>query len=163
MTLQPQATTPPSGPMDNVDRQLLDIIQTGFPLTPRPYADLGQRLGISEQEALERVRALKQSKIIRRLGANFQSAKLGFVSTLCAAKVPQEKMDDFVARVNACPGVTHHYLREHDVVHLVRQNLPRKPIMRCAEAARAPAAHVRLAHLCEAQPRNGPYKTARLL
>ena len=113
MTLQPQATTPPSGPMDNVDRQLLDIIQTGFPLTPRPYADLGQRLGISEQEALERVRALKQSKIIRRLGANFQSAKLGFVSTLCAAKVPQEKMDDFVARVNACPGVTHNYLREH--------------------------------------------------
>jgi len=113
MTLQPQATTPPSGPMDNVDRQLLDIIQTGFPLTPRPYADLGQRLGIGEDEALERVRALKQSKIIRRLGANFQSAKLGFVSTLCAAKVPQEKMDDFVARVNACPGVTHNYLREH--------------------------------------------------
>ena len=113
MTLQPQATTPPSGPMDNVDRQLLDIIQTGFPLTPRPYADLGQRLGIGEEEALERVRALKQSKIIRRLGANFQSAKLGFVSTLCAAKVPQEKMDDFVARVNACPGVTHNYLREH--------------------------------------------------
>jgi Transcriptional regulators len=99
--------------MDNVDRQLLDIIQTGFPLTPRPYADLGQRLGIGEDEALERVRALKQSKIIRRLGANFQSAKLGFVSTLCAAKVPQEKMDDFVARVNACPGVTHNYLREH--------------------------------------------------
>lgn len=113
MTLQPQATTPPRGPMDNVDRQLLDIIQTGFPLTPRPYADLGQRLGISEEEALERVRSLKQSKIIRRLGANFQSAKLGFVSTLCAAKVPQEKMDDFVARVNACPGVTHNYLREH--------------------------------------------------
>lgn len=113
MTLQPEATTPPSGPMDSVDRQLLDIIQTGFPLTPRPYADLGQRLGISEEEALERVRALKRSKIIRRLGANFQSAKLGFVSTLCAAKVPLEKMDDFVARVNACPGVTHNYLREH--------------------------------------------------
>ena len=98
--------------MDSVDRQLLDIIQTGFPLTPRPYADLGQMLGIGEEEALERVRGLKARKIIRRLGANFQSAKLGFVSTLCAAKVPTEKMDDFVARVNACPGVTH-YLREH--------------------------------------------------
>ena len=53
------------------------------------------------------------SGIIRRIGANFQSAKLGFVSTLCAAKVPADKMDDFVARVNACPGVTHNYLREH--------------------------------------------------
>ena len=100
--------------MDSVDRQLLDIIQTGFPLTPRPYADLAQMIGIDEEEALERVRALKARKIIRRLGANFQSAKLGFVSTLCAAKVPDDKMDDFVAQVNACPGVTHNYLREHE-------------------------------------------------
>lgn len=100
--------------MDSVDRQLLDIIQTGFPLTPRPYADLAQMIGIGEEEALERVRALKARKIIRRLGANFQSAKLGFVSTLCAAKVPDDKMDDFVAQVNACPGVTHNYLREHE-------------------------------------------------
>lgn len=102
-----------SAHMDSLDRQLLDIIQTDFPLCPRPYAELGQRLGIAEQEAFDRVRALKASKIIRRLGANFQSAKLGFVSTLCAAKVPDDKMDDFVARVNACPGVTHNYLREH--------------------------------------------------
>ena len=102
-----------SGQMDSLDRQLLDIIQTDFPLCPRPYAELGQRLGIAEQEAFDRLRALKARKIIRRLGANFQSAKLGFVSTLCAAKVPDDKMDDFVARVNACPGVTHNYLREH--------------------------------------------------
>ena len=60
------------------------------------------------------MRALKARKIIRRLGANFQSAKLGFVSTLCAAKVPQDKMEAFVADVNAKPGVTHNYLREHD-------------------------------------------------
>ena len=123
MTTQAHTATPParhkdsalkdSGQMDSLDRQLLDIIQTDFPLCPRPYAELGQRLGIAEQEAFDRVRALKASKIIRRLGANFQSAKLGFVSTLCAAKVPEDKMDDFVARVNACPGVTHNYLREH--------------------------------------------------
>ena len=74
----------------------------------------GQRLGLDEQEVLDRVRSLKARKIIRRLGANFQSAKLGFVSTLCAAKVSQDKMDAFVAEVNAKPGVTHNYLRAHD-------------------------------------------------
>ncbi len=99
--------------LDNVDKMLLDIIQTAFPLEPRPYAVLGRQLGIAEEEVLERVRALKKRKIIRRLGANFQSDKLGFVSTLCAAKVPQDKLDMFVQRVNACPGVTHNYLREH--------------------------------------------------
>lgn len=99
--------------MDATDRRLLDIIQTGFPLAPRPYAVLGDRLGIPEQEVLDRVRALKARGIIRRLGANFQSARLGFVSTLCAAKVPEAKLEAFAARVNACPGVTHNYLREH--------------------------------------------------
>jgi DNA-binding Lrp family transcriptional regulator len=100
--------------MDGTDKRLLDIIQTDFPLAPRPYAVLGERLGISEREALDRVRDLKKRKIIRRLGANFQSAKLGFRSTLCAAKVPSEKMDAFVAEVNAQPGVTHNYLRKHE-------------------------------------------------
>ena len=115
---QPTAHAATSAPtetlMDSVDRQLLDIIQTGFPLTPRPYADLGQMLGIAEEEALERVRGLKARKIIRRLGANFQSAKLGFRSTLCAAKVPEETLESFVAEVNRHTGVTHNYLRDHE-------------------------------------------------
>ena len=107
------AVSPEPVVLDALDKRLLDIIQTAFPLTPRPYAELGRQLDISEEEAFERVRALRRRKIIRRLGANFQSAKLGFVSTLCAAKVPQDRMEAFVAAVNACPGVTHNYLREH--------------------------------------------------
>lgn len=99
--------------MDNLDKKILDIIQTNFPLAPRPYAELGQALNITEAEALARVRALKQRKIIRRLGANFQSKKLGFRSTLCAAKVPADKLDNFVAEVNALPEVTHNYIRKN--------------------------------------------------
>ncbi len=103
-----------SGGMDAVDRALLDIIQSGFPLVPRPYAEMGRRLGISEEEALERVRSLRKTRIIRRIGANFQSSRLGWVSTLCAAKVPAEERDHFVALVNAEPGVTHNYERLHE-------------------------------------------------
>ncbi|MFQ9491121.1 MAG: Lrp/AsnC family transcriptional regulator [Bilophila wadsworthia] len=57
--------------------------------------------------------ALRKSRLIRRLGANFQSAKLGFRSTLCAAKVPEDKLDVFIAEVNRHVGVTHNYLRRH--------------------------------------------------
>lgn len=99
--------------MDAIDKKLLDIIQTSFPLVPRPYADLGEQLGITEAEALSRVRALKGKKIIRRLGANFQSSKLGFYSTLCAAKVPEDTMDVFIREVNKLQGVTHNYVRNH--------------------------------------------------
>ncbi len=99
--------------LDATDRRILDVIQTDFPLAPRPYAVLGQRLGLSEDEVFARVRALRRRRIIRRLGANFQSAKLGFVSTLCAARVPEERLEAFIAAVNAEPGVTHNYLRDH--------------------------------------------------
>ena len=99
--------------MDATDRALLDIIQSNFPLVPRPYAELGAALGIPEEEALDRVRKLRDMKIIRRMGANFQSKKLGWVSTLCAARVPEDRRDLFTSLVNAEPGVTHNYEREN--------------------------------------------------
>lgn len=100
--------------MDDLDRRILDEIQSGFPLTPRPYADLGEALGLTEAETLARVRALKEAGVIRRLGANFSSPKLGWHSTLCAAKVPEDQFDSFVEEVNSHTGVTHNYLRDHD-------------------------------------------------
>jgi siroheme decarboxylase len=100
--------------MDTLDRKILDIIQTNFPLVPRPYAEVGRMLGLTEAETLARVRALKEKGVIRRIGANFQSRKLGWCSTLCAAKVPTERLDEFVDEVNRHPGVTHNYLRKHD-------------------------------------------------
>ena len=101
--------------MDATDKRILDIIQTGFPIAPRPYAVVGEQVGLTEAETLSRVRALKGKGIIRRIGANFQSAKIGFKSTLCAASVSAEKLDAFIAVVNAHPGVTHNYLRDHPI------------------------------------------------
>ena len=63
--------------MDATDKALLDIIQADFPLVPRPYAYLGEKLGIGEEEVLERVRRLREEHIIRRMGANFQSNARG--------------------------------------------------------------------------------------
>ena len=100
--------------MDDLDRRILDVIQSEFPLESRPYAVMGEALGLTEAEVLARVRALKESGVIRRIGANFHSGKLGWHSTLCAAKVPDGAFDDFVAEVNAHAGVTHNYLRDHD-------------------------------------------------
>ena len=104
----------PDDMLDAHDRRILGIIQSGFPIEPRPYAAIGREAGLSEDEVFARVRGLKARKIIRRLGANFQSAKLGFRSTLCAAKVPEETLENFVAEVNRHTGVTHNYLRDHE-------------------------------------------------
>lgn len=99
--------------MDTYDKKILDRIQSGFPLASRPYQVLGDEIGLTEAEVLARVRALHGRGIIRRIGANFQSRKLGFRSTLCAAHVPEDKIDSFVETVNSYTGVTHNYLRDH--------------------------------------------------
>lgn len=99
-------------PLDDVDRQILNRIQSDFPVTERPYATLAEELGLTEPDVLRRVRRLKTDGIIRRIGGNFSPDKLGFVSTLCAARVRGEQVDRFAEVVNRFPGVTHNYLRE---------------------------------------------------
>ena len=100
--------------MDKTDKKILNEIQSDFPIAPRPYLELGQRLGLSEGEIIDRLDKLKQKGIIRRIGGNFHSNRLNFTSTLCAAKVPKEKINSFVEAVNRYPGVTHNYLRSHE-------------------------------------------------
>jgi DNA-binding Lrp family transcriptional regulator len=99
--------------MNHTDRKILNEIQSDFPITSRPYHDLGKRLNLSEDEVMAAVRRLKEEGIIRRIGGNFHSSRLNFVSTLCAAKVPEGKIDSFVEVVNRYPGVTHNYLRNN--------------------------------------------------
>lgn len=99
--------------MDQLDRALLNRLQSRFPLTPRPFAAIAGELEMTEAEVLERIARLKDADIIRRIGGNFVPGKVGFVSTLCAAQVPEEKVERFARTVNTYPGVTHNYLRDH--------------------------------------------------
>ena len=101
-------------PMDDKDRAILNEIQSDFPISSRPYREVGKRMDLSESEVFERVKKLKTDGVIRRIGGNFDSRRLDFRSTLCAAKVPEEDVEDFVRVVNAYPGVTHNYQRNHD-------------------------------------------------
>ena len=96
------------------ERALINRIQADLPLTSRPFKTLGDELGLEESEVLDLLIGLKKRKIIRRIGGNFVPHKVGFVSTLCAAKVPADHVDDFAAVVNRYPGVTHNYQREND-------------------------------------------------
>jgi DNA-binding Lrp family transcriptional regulator len=100
--------------MDQTDRRILRAVQSRLPISPRPFADLGRELGLSEEEVLARLADLKERGVIRRIGGNFDSTSLGWAATLCGAKVPPEAFDGFVEAVNAYPGVTHNYRRDHE-------------------------------------------------
>jgi DNA-binding Lrp family transcriptional regulator len=100
--------------LDQKDRLILNEIQRNFPVTRRPFLALGRKLKLREKEVMERVQRLKDVGIIRRIGASFSARAVGFRSTLCAARVPKDKIERFVAVVNTYSGVTHNYEREGD-------------------------------------------------
>ena len=99
--------------LDTIDKAILNRIQSDFPIEPRPYETIARELGLTEDQVLQRVQALRTEGIIRRIGGNFVPHKVGFVSTLCAAKVPEDQIEAFAAVVNKYTGVTHNYQREN--------------------------------------------------
>jgi DNA-binding Lrp family transcriptional regulator len=100
--------------LDNLDRRLLNTIQTDFPLTPRPYSAIGSCLGISGDEVILRIQRLKAERIIRMIGPVIDARRLGFESSLIAAVVTKERLANAEKIIAEHPGVSHGYEREHE-------------------------------------------------
>ncbi|MGM0642424.1 MAG: AsnC family transcriptional regulator [Thermodesulfobacteriota bacterium] len=100
--------------MDDLDRKIVNRIQKDFPIHSRPFFKIAEELNLPEKTVIDKVRRMKDNNIIRRIGGNFTPGKVGYYSTLCAARVPLNMIDSFTDVVNSYKGVTHNYLREHD-------------------------------------------------
>ncbi|MBO5532442.1 MAG: Lrp/AsnC family transcriptional regulator [Fibrobacter sp.] len=108
--------------MTDLEQHLLAIIQDAFPLEERPYLVLADQLGSDEQSVFAAVEGLRKSGIIRRIGGVYDSKALGFISRLCAGKVPtvatgaadDNALEKFAAAVNEIPAITHNYVRSHE-------------------------------------------------
>jgi siroheme decarboxylase len=101
-------------PMDEIDKKLLNLLQREFPLVLEPYTALAGSLGISELEVMDRVDALLKRNILRKIGASVAPRTVGRTTTLVAASVMPDKLDDVATAVSAYPEVTHNYGREHE-------------------------------------------------
>ena len=108
--------------MTDLEQHLLAIIQDAFPLEKRPYQVLADQLGSDEQSVFAAVEGLRKSGIIRRIGGVYDSEAQGFISRLCAGKVPtiasgaadDNALEKFAAAVNEIPAITHNYVRSHE-------------------------------------------------
>jgi siroheme decarboxylase len=101
-------------PLDETDKQLLNLMQGRFPLEPRPFARVAELAALSEDEVLERVGFLLDKRIIREITPIFDTRAFGYQSMLVAAKVDAEHPHRAAQFINTHPGVTHNYLRDHD-------------------------------------------------
>ncbi|SOY64778.1 Lrp/AsnC family transcriptional regulator [Cupriavidus taiwanensis] len=105
--------TDPHEPLDPLDRRIVNALQRGLPLVPRPYAEAAAALGISEAVLLERLRALLAVGVLTRFGPLYQVERAGGRFVLCACHAPAARLEAVIAAINAHPEVAHHYARTH--------------------------------------------------
>ena len=99
--------------LDSTDRRIINALQGGFPVSPRPYADAAKALGLSEQDLLAHLNKLVASGALSRFGPMYNSEAMGGAVTLAALSVPPERFDEVATMVNAHREVAHNYQREH--------------------------------------------------
>ena len=99
--------------LSDQDRELLNAVQWDFPLEARPFAALGERLGLAEPEVRARVEAVKAAGVLRQLSAIFDTRALGYDSSLVAAKIDPDRIDEAAGVISDHPGVSHNYKRNH--------------------------------------------------
>ena len=100
------------GPPSDLERRLLDLYQQGFPLEPRPFAAIANRLQTTEAAVIAAFRRLSARGALSRLGAVVKPGRAG-ASTLAAMAVPDDRLDEIAELVNDYDEVNHNYEREH--------------------------------------------------
>ncbi len=100
--------------MSDLEKNLLNEIQQDIPVVDRPFIALAEKVGASEKDVIEAIKRLKEVGVIRQISAIFDTRSLGYQSSLVAAKINPEHLDEAAAIINTHPGVTHNYARNHD-------------------------------------------------
>ncbi len=99
--------------LDATDRAIINALQSGFPVAPRPFAVAADRLGLSEDDLIRRLSAMKEGGVITRFGPFLDAAAMGGAFCLCAMEIPAADFEDMTRKVNAFDEVAHNYARDH--------------------------------------------------
>jgi DNA-binding Lrp family transcriptional regulator len=99
---------------DGTDLLILDAFQDNIPLVSRPFAAIASRLGIPEQDLLDRLKQLQDDGIIRGISPILESRHMGLsAATLIALHVPEERIHEIAAIISSYPDVSHNFRRDH--------------------------------------------------
>lgn len=99
--------------IDEIDRAIINNLQGDFPLSEMPYLEAAIKLGIGEDELIERLKKLLDEKVLSRFGPMFQIERMGGAFSLAAMKVPENDFERVANIVNALPEVAHNYRRDY--------------------------------------------------
>jgi DNA-binding Lrp family transcriptional regulator len=101
--------------LDAIDRAIINKLQKGLPICPRPYEQAAAEFGISEGELIQRLKAMLDDKRLSRFGPLFHAERMGGGLSLCAMALPEDDFERVAEQVNAYPEVAHNYARDHEL------------------------------------------------
>lgn len=101
----------PTGDYSSFERRLLNDFQHALPLVPRPFAAIGEQLGVGEEAVLETLCRFREEGVVSRVGATLKPGVVG-AGTLAAMAVPEADIERVAAIISARPEVNHNYERE---------------------------------------------------
>lgn len=94
------------------DLDLVSALCGGLPLDSRPYRALGLAVGMDEAEVIERLSALTEAGVIRRLGVIVRHHELGYqANAMVVWDIPDTEVAGVGALLGACPEVSLCYRR----------------------------------------------------
>jgi len=99
--------------INDIDNELLNILQSNFPVEDSPFLKIGKQLNISESEVIERISNLKKIKYIRQISSIFDTRSMKYKSSLIAMAFENKNLDSAAEIINLHPGITHNYKRNH--------------------------------------------------
>ncbi|HRR32727.1 MAG TPA: hypothetical protein P5026_01375 [Kiritimatiellia bacterium] len=98
--------------LDEAERALVRALEGNVPVSERVYRDVADRLGMTESDLLEQLRAWQASGVLRRFGLLLRHREIGFKANgMCCWDMPKEEVLEAGRRVAAFPEVTHCYER----------------------------------------------------
>ena len=101
--------------LSELDRKIVRLLQGEFPLVAEPYKVLAAEIGITEEQLLARIAAMREEKKIRKIGAVLRHREVGFTANcLCVWNVPDERVDEVARRMAEHPRVSHCYDRNRE-------------------------------------------------
>lgn len=101
--------------MDPININIINNLQQKFPICERPYAQVAEQLGITEDELILRISQLLEQGVLTRFGPMYNAERLGGGLTLAAMRVPVSEFEQVAEKVNAFPEVAHNYARDHEL------------------------------------------------
>ena len=101
--------------MDEIDKQIINHLQGGFPVCDSPYKMVAEQMGLSEDVLINRIKDLLDTGMLSRFGPLYHAEEMGGALTLAAVKAPADEFDTIAEIINAFPEVAHNYERSHEL------------------------------------------------